>query len=119
MSSHRNIHRPTKDELHKLFSTLSTCSQKGAILAVLPGFSHQLKPRLLCKDFPDVLTNLFQPCKMHLTLDELIIACEKITIEVSHKQIYCVEQETHSQSKNPLWFRFRAGRITASLIQAL
>ena len=42
-SSHRtsrNLHPPTKDELHELFSTLSTCSQKGAILAALP---HQLK----------------------------------------------------------------------------
>ena len=52
----RKLHPPTKDELHNLFSTLSTCPQKAAILAVLPGFSHKFKPRSLCKDFPDVWT---------------------------------------------------------------
>ena len=76
----KKLHPPTKDELHNLFSTLSTCPQKAAILAVLPGFSHKFKPPSLCKNFPDVLTNLFQPYRMHLTLDELIIECEKITI---------------------------------------
>ena len=104
-----DVQKLTKDELHELFSTLSTCSHKGAILAVLPDFSHQLKPRSLRKDFPGVLTNLFQPCRMHMTLDELIIACEKSTNEVSQEHVDCVEQETCSQSKNPLWFKFCAG----------
>ena len=119
-TSHRTSRKSnpsTQDELHELFSTLSTCTHKAAILAVLPGISHQLKPRSLCKDFPNVLTNLFQPCRMHLTIDELIIECEQINIEVSQEQIYCVEQETRSQCKNPLWFKFRVGRITASLMK--
>ena len=31
--------------------------------------------------------------------------------------VYCVEQETCSQSKNHLWFKFHAGQITASLLK--
>ena len=36
---------------------------------------------------------------------------------MSQEQVYCVEQETRNQSKNLLWFKFRAGRITASLMK--
>ena len=44
--------------------------------------------------------------------------CQKLTLEVTAKQVAALEAETREQSNSKLWFTHRAGRITASKLKS-
>ena len=83
----KNVDPMTADELSDLLGVLSTCSKKAAILAVMPGFSHQLKPKSLSPTLPDVLTSVYDPESMKLSLPELINRCKEIQLHVTVVQL--------------------------------
>ena len=44
--------------------------------------------------------------------------CQKLTLEVTAKQVAALKAETREQSNSKLWFTHRAGRITASILKS-
>ncbi len=66
------------------------------------------------------LSNLFDPEAMKLSYTDLLLKCEDIfsSISVTNDQATNIELSTRDQSKCKAWFRFRAGRITASKFKA-
>ena len=66
------------------------------------------------ENFPDVLTELKNDDAVELIYSELLKKCQTMEIKVSAEQAKAVELVTREQSNSKLWYRFRAGRITAS-----
>ena len=46
--------------------------------------------------------------------EELIIATKNMNINITTEEVKIIEENTRNQSKSSLWFKYRAGRITAS-----
>ena len=49
----------------------------------------------------------------------LIKVCESTEINITDEMAVAVESATRSQSNSKLWFRYRAGRVTASRMKAV
>ena len=56
---------------------------------------------------------------MDLEYHELLKVCESLNIEIIKEMALTVEKETMLRSSSKLWFRYRAGRVTASRIKAV
>ena len=50
---------------------------------------------------------------------ELLAACETMEISITCEMAQSVEKATKDQSSSRLWFKYRAGRITASRMKAV
>ena len=105
---------PTPDELHTLFQDLCATGTKPVLLATLEPFSDAYVPTTSTDKFPKILTELRDEECLDKSLSELQEMCDGMTVEVSVEQAKEVELATRTQSKSKLWYRFRAGRITAS-----
>jgi len=74
----------------------------------------------ITSNFPQPLTSsLRNPTNCTLKYPDLLEACENFSIELTDDMAQAVEKETRKQSKTPLWFKYRAGRVTASCIKAV
>lgn len=71
----------------------------------------------MSEDLPKCLLNLFKPEYLKYSYGELLQVTNECEIVVTPEQIRAVERETQAQSKSPLWFHMRSGRITASLFK--
>ena len=65
------------------------------------------------------LSSLKEPSYLQLNYLELLVKCESVTIDITREMAEKVEQATRSQSHSKLWFKYRAGRITASRMKAV
>ena len=110
---------PTDTELEQFFSNLSLCDTKPAILSLVPPHSDRYVPKVSLANFPQPMTSLRSSDSCQLNYPDLLNACEKISIEVTDDMAQAVEKETRAQSKTPLWFKCRAGRVTASRMKAV
>ena len=106
--------QPTSDELSSLFSALSATGSKSAILSLIEPYSDSFVPKSIGENLPLVLTELRKDEAVHMDYSELLSACKDVEISVSEEQAKAVEAATRDQASSKLWFRFRAGRITAS-----
>ena len=59
---------------------------------------------------------LYSPTNNEMSYTELISAQEKFSHTASESQIKYLEELTRGQANNKQWFKYRAGRITASQI---
>ena len=50
---------------------------------------------------------------------ELLKECELVSLGITGKMAENVEVATQDQNKSKLWYKYRAGRITASRIKAV
>ena len=105
---------PTTEEMSTFFRSISSVSSKPAILALVPSYSDAYIPKSLDVDLPLVLTDLYKPDYLKLNYTELLERASDVTLAVSCKEVSIAEQKTRGQAKSRLWFRMRAGRITAS-----
>ena len=64
-----------------------------------------------------MLTSVYDPESMKLSLPELINRCKEIQLHVTKEQVDCVEKKTRGQSTNRLWFQLRLGRMTSSVMR--
>ena len=110
------IPKPTREEADQLFKSLHECGSRSAILSVVPPYSDEFVPKPVTKPFPTVLTELRDEDTFDMNFAELLDHCKGIAagISVTQEQAATVEKETREQANSKLWFRFRAGRITAS-----
>ena len=109
-----NIPDPTDDELPSFFKALNETGSKPAIIALVLAYSEAYVHQPMQENFPDVLTELKDDDAVELNYSELLKKCQTMEIKVSTEQAKAVELATHEQSNSKLWYRFRAGRITAS-----
>ena len=99
-------------------ASLSTCKTKPAILSLVEPYSSNYIPKSLDENLPICLSGLYKPEDHFMNYGELLKVCESCNISVSQQQAEAVELNTKSQSKSPLWFSMRTGRITASCLKA-
>ena len=64
---------------------------------------------------PPLLQDLYDPKNLILSYDQLVKKYNNVCKDsVTESQVQHLEQITRGQTKNYQWFRYRAGRITAS-----
>lgn len=106
--------KPSSNELEDLYTVLSQAkNQKPALLSLLPCYNENFSKST--ENLPQPLQDLYDPS--HLTSDylELINAVNPICKEpLTPLQVSHTEELTRGQAGNKLWFKYRAGRITAS-----
>ncbi len=102
-----------------IFLILWPVATKPAVLSVVPGYYEKYIPSALSADLPQVLTDLYNPSYLALSYYDLLQLSSKIVLAVTKEQCNAVEAKTRDQSDCRLWFRFRAGRITASKFKSV
>ena len=110
---------PTDTEMEQFFNNLSLCDTKPAILSLVPPHSDSYIPKASLSNFPKPLPSLRTSDSCKLNYPDLLNSCEKVSIEITDDMSQAVEKETRKQSKTPLWFKYRAGRVTASRMKAV
>ena len=105
---------PTVQELEELYRDLSLATdRKPAILTLLPSYSVQFVQ--VSEHVPPLLLSLYEPANLDLNYVQLLDKVRDVCKEpVSETQVSHLEKLTRGQAKNRQWFRYRAGRITAS-----
>ena len=84
-------------------------------MSLIDPYSDSFVPKPIAENFPLVLTELRNDSEaVHMGYSELLSLCSEVDISVSEDQAKAVEEATRDQADSKLWFRFRAGRITAS-----
>jgi len=111
--------KPSEQEVEELFASLSKCKTKPAILTLVAPYADNYVPKSLNENLPPCLSQLYNPDAILMNYGELLKHCETYDIEVTQEQADAVEASTKSQSKSPLWFNMRSGRITASRFKAV
>ena len=108
--------KPSASELNNFYKTLSETG-KPAILSIVPDFSEAYVPLQVNGDLSSPLTNKEL---LSLTYTDLLSECEKAYqgLSISSEQAKLVQNKTRAQSKSKIWFKQRAGRITASRFKA-
>lgn len=101
------------------FKSLSLCGTKPAVLSLISEYSSTYIPKITLSTFPQPLTSLQDYLK--LKFHDLLDVCENVSAEITitDDMAKAVELETRQQHKNILWFRYRAGRVTASRMRAV
>jgi len=56
---------------------------------------------------------------MQLEYHELLEVCDTVSLEFTAKMSQLIEKETRSMAKSTLWFKYRAGRVTASCMKSV
>ena len=110
---------PTETEMEQLFNNLSLCDTKPAVLSLVSLHSDMYVPKVSLPTFPKPMTSLRNPAHCKLNYLDLLKACDNVSIEVTDDMAQAVEKETRKQSKTALWFKYRAGRVTASRMKAV
>ena len=108
----------TEEETEAFFISLSTCKTKPAILSLVEPYASNYIPKSLDENLPLCLSRLYKPENLLMNYGELLKVCETCDVNVSQQQAEAVELNTKSQSKSPLWFNMRTGRIKASRFKA-
>lgn len=115
-----NIPDPTVDELSLLFKSLSEINSKPAILSLIPEYQEIYVPQPMKENFPTILTEMRDDSALELNYVDLLKECKNQfrEISVTEEQAKAVENSTREQSNSELWYRFRAGRMTASKMKS-
>ena len=108
--------RSTESELVVLFNNLSAEGTKPGMLSVVPNHSDKSVPKSSSEDFPQPLISLKETKFAEMEYHKLLEACQLVSLNVTREMTNSVEEATRNQSK---WFKYRAGRITASRMKAV
>ena len=103
-----------QEELEELYLDISKyTNRKPAMLTLISPYSDcfiQSSDHL-----PPLLHDLYDPKNLILSYDQLVKKYNNVCKDsVTESQVQHLEQITRGQTKNYQWFRYRAGRITAS-----
>ena len=112
------ILKPTEDELETLFKDLSDAGNP-VILSIVQPYCEKFVPQSLdC--LPKPLTDLFDETLLDVSYPELLEKSHETftKLKITAEYANMLEKATKSQSNSTLWFRHRAGRITASRFKA-
>lgn len=109
----------TDADICAFYDTLSLCGTRPAILSIIPKFSSNYVPKRFLEAFPEPLSMLYKPEYMELEYHELLEVCEEVKVDITNEMALAIERETRLQSNSKLWFKYRAGRVTASRMKAV
>ena len=109
---------PSADKMNILYSNISKSSSKPGILSLVPEFSDMYAPITSLPEFPHPLPQLYDPNNLKLEYHELLEKCESICV-VTQNMAVSVEKASRDQYKSSVWFKYCAGRITASKMKAI
>lgn len=108
---------PSQEEVLAFFNELSE-NGKPALLAIVPDFcdSYIVDNSMLSAP----LSLLFDYQCTELQYDDLMIKCESVfeSLAITPEQARNIEVITRAQALSKVWFRYRAGRVTASRFKA-
>ena len=109
---------PIDAELENLYTELSP--GKPVMLSHVPGHSQEYIPASATTSLPLPLTEVFQEDMLESSYPELLEVCTTVFdgITITTEQAKRLHEETQKQSESKLWFRHRAGRVTASRFKA-
>ena len=110
---------PTDDQLSSFFDELNISGEKPAILSIIPPYDNSYVPKIISGTLPKMVTDIYNSNLSHFNIDDLRMYCSGVGIyfvNITIDQQREVETLTRLQAENPLWFKYRAGRITASKI---
>ncbi|XP_071081072.1 uncharacterized protein [Haliotis cracherodii] len=95
-------------------------ADRPSCLAVHSGYSDQYVPIPLQPQFPQVIPELFDESMGGIPYDEVLEHCQNVLdqLSITEEEVTAVEAATKNQAGSPLWFQFRAGRITASKMKS-
>lgn len=111
--------RPTSDEFALFYKNISHQGTKPAILSLIPNYSDNYVPKSTQPHFPQPLTALRSAEYIALNYHELLQVCENLSIDITKESCDLIERETKSQNTSKLWYKYRAGRVTASRMRAV
>lgn len=91
---------------------------KPALLSILPEYCENYVVDHSMFSLP--LPNLFDASAMDLSYSDLLEVCEHVyeELKITDEQSRNIEASTRDQAQSKTWFRFRAGRVTASKFKA-
>ena len=108
------VPHPTHSDMTDFYEGLASLSSKPAILSFIEPHSSNYVTDLLDDELPLCLSGLLKHEYMKYSYSELLKLSQGFTHTVTPEQAEALAIRTHSQAKSSLWFRMRAGRITAS-----
>lgn len=108
------VPHPSHSDMTDFYEGLVSLSSKPAILSLIEPHSSNYVPDLLDDELPLCLSGLLKHEYMKYSYSALLKLSQGFTHTVTPEQAEALAIRTHSQAKSSLWFRMRAGRITAS-----
>lgn len=105
---------PNGAEMDLLYKNLSTSATKPGVLSLLEEYSRNYVPTAIC------YLNFLSHCHCCITQIiqnyEQLEKCESVLehLNVTPNMAFTVEKKSIKQYQSRIWFRYRAGRITAS-----
>ena len=107
------VAEPTEEERRTFFEVISKGSQQPMVLALAQPYSDSFVQAK--ENVPTSFQSLYKPEHFSRSYEELLTLVLDLPREVVTPSMAAnVEVLTRHQSKSQEWFRFRAGRITAS-----
>ncbi|XP_077862804.1 uncharacterized protein LOC144344897, partial [Saccoglossus kowalevskii] len=106
---------PTADKKQGI--GLELTETKSAVLSVVEPFNSKYIPKAAQETFPKPLTSLKREDLCLAQYDQLVRECASINLTISEEDVKVIEENTRGQADSKLWFRYRAGRITASTMK--
>ena len=106
-------------DLNAFFNDLCSAGSRPAILSIIPSHCSAYVPKRLLPIFPEPLSFLHRPDCMKMEYHDLLKACEAVEVTVTKEMSNTIEEGTRNQANSKLWYKYRAGRITASKMKAV
>lgn len=107
--------KPSTEDLQQFYVQLNGVeNRKPAILSLITPYNSKFVQSV--EHLPPALQGKYSPSNTELSYTELISATDDICYTASESQIHHLEELTRGQANNKQWFKYRAGRITASQI---
>lgn len=117
-ATHHSVPVPSQNDIAALYEDLSNAG-KPALLSIVPQYCEQYVPQQEA-DLSSPFSALFQERHLEASYTDLLAKCEEVydSLTITAEQAKNLEAATRKQTLSKLWFRYRAGRVTASKFKA-
>ena len=110
---------PDSSEMDALYQQLSTGKKLPAVLSLVPQYMTVHASISTGCGLPPSLQLLYDPRHINSEYSELLRVCEQCEIVISPQMAQIIEKVTRQQHQQKKWFKYRAGRVTASRMKAV
>lgn len=109
---------PTPGQTAAFHNAYARIVPNAVILSTLPSHCDQFVNVNSSNDFPIQLHSLYSASASELSYQQLLVKASEIRISVTENMAVNVEKCTLGQKDSQEWYRYRAGRVTASVMKA-
>ena len=113
-SRSKQISKPSNLEVNEFLKKVHETGTKSVILSLVAPYSDNFVPASSNVSLPRPLTELCNKTAMEMDEYELRLFCKTINVSITGEQAAMVEEITRGQAESKLWYKYRAGLITAS-----